>query len=285
MALAKLYGVKSTYKADDHTYEFSSSGGIFIIDGGGVDTITAYDTPYDATIDLRPGAHSHLGTKSNYISGANQLTISHGSDIENVVTGSGDDIVIGTGIDNLIVTGSGTDTIFAGGGADTIKSGSGADRIDLSETVHSRDTVMLDAPLADLGIDTIYGFAQGALGDIFDISAIFGSVFELFPLVVSGYAPNANFSGGILRLIGSNLTNATDISHAFKVGGGFETLSIDTGANALIISSNSQATGEDQSVFIAESNGGDISAKQLAILQGNALDIDQWHTDNFSFIA
>lgn len=285
MALTKFYGVKSTYKAGDDIYEFSNSGGTFIIDGAGVDTISAYETSQNVTIDLRPGAHSHLGNKSNYISNANQLTISHGSDIENVVTGSGDDIVIGTDLDNLIVTGSGADTIFAGGGADTIKSGSGADRIDLSESVQFRDTLMLDTSSIDFGIDTIYGFSQGALGDIFDISVILGPVFELFPLVVSGSAPIANFSGGILRLIGSNLTNATDLSYAFKVGGGFETLSIDTGANALIISSNSQATGEDQSVFIAESNGSDISAIQLAILQGNALDIDQWHADNFSFIA
>ena len=70
--------------------------------------------------------------KSNYITDANQLTISHGSDIENVVTGSGNDTVIGTHLDNVIETGSGSDVIYAGGGADIIKSGNGADRIDLS---------------------------------------------------------------------------------------------------------------------------------------------------------
>ena len=285
MTLSKFYGVNSNYNSGDDIYEFSGSNGVFILDGAGIDTISAIDTSRDVMIDLRPGAHSHLGSKSNYITGPNQLTISHGSDIENVVTGSGDDVVIGTDLDNLIVTGSGSDTIFAGGGADTIKSGNGADLIDLSEPLQFRDTLTLDTSTVDFGIDTIYGFAQGALGDVFDISAIFSSVFELFPLVVSGSAPNANFSGGILRLIGSDLTNATDLSYAFKLGGGLETLSIDTNTNALIISSNSQATGEDQSVFIAENNGGDISAKQLAILQGNALDIDQWHIDNFSFIA
>jgi hypothetical protein len=285
MALTKFYGVKSTYKAEDHTYEFSSSGGIFILDGGGIDTITAYDTPYDATIDLRPGAHSHLGTKSNYITSANQLTISHGSNIENVITGSGDDIVIGTDLDNLIATGGGADTIFAGGGADTIKSGSGADQIDLSESVQFRDTLTLDTSSVDFGIDTIYGFSQGALGDILDVSVILSSFFELFPLVDSVSAPTANFSGGILRLTGSDLSTATDLSNAFKVAGVFETLSIDTGASALIISANSQVTGEDQSVFAASGSGGEVFVTQLAILQGNALDIDQWHSDNFSFIG
>jgi Ca2+-binding RTX toxin-like protein len=285
MALTKFYGVKSTYNSGDDTYEFSSLGGTFIVDGGGVDTITAHGQLEDVTIDLRPGAHSHLGTKSNYITAANQLTISHGSYIENVFTGEGDDIIIGTDLDNLISTGAGSDAIFAGAGADTIKSGIGTDRIDLSESVQSRDTVALDTSLVDLGIDTIYGFDQGALGDIFDVSEILNSFFELFPLVVSGSAPTANFSGGILRLISSDLSTSIDLSNAINVGGDFETLSIDNGANALIISANSQATGEDQSVFAAESSGGEISVTQLAILQGNALDIDQWHVDNFNFIA
>ena len=285
MALTKFYGVKSTYSAGDDTYEFSGLGGIFILDGAGIDTIKAYDNLQDVTIDLRPGGHSHLGTKSIFITDANQLTISHGSDIENVVTGSGNDTVIGTDLDNFISTGNGSDLIFAGKGADTIKSGTGADWIDLSESVQSQDTITLNVPSADLGIDTIYGFAQGALGDIFDISAILGSVFELFPLVVSGSAPTATFGGGILRVVGSNVSNASGLLGNLQVGGGFETLSLENGERALIISAGTQATGEDQYVFAAESTGRDISVTQLAVLQGNALDIDQWHADNFNFIA
>ena len=151
--------------------------------------------------------------------------------------------------------------------------------------MQSRDTVVLDTSVIDLGIDTIYGFEQGALGDIFDLSEILSSFFELFPLVDSVSVPTANFSGGILRLTGSDLSNATDLSNAFKVAGVFESLSIDTGASALIISATSQVTGEDQSVFAASGSGGEVFVTQLAILKGNALDIDQWHADNFSFIG
>jgi hypothetical protein len=50
----------------------------------------------------------------------------------------------------------------------------------------------------------------------------------------------------------------------------------------MIISADSQDTGEDQSIFSVENSGGEISVIQLAILQGNALDIDQWHADNFT---
>ena len=108
--------------------------------------------------------HTAIWDKSSYITSGNQLTISHGSNIENVVTGSGNDTVVGTDFDNVISTGSGSDTIFAGNGADIIKSGIGNDRIDLSDEDNSQDTIIrkIIAPSSDLGdIDTtLIGFSQ-----------------------------------------------------------------------------------------------------------------------------
>ena len=109
--------------------------------------------------------------------------------------------------------------------------------------------------------------------------------FEMFPLVVSGSAPTANFGGGILRLIGSDISNAADLSGAFQVGGGLDTLSIPSSEKAIIISADSQNTGEDQYMFSVESRGEKIFVIELAIFEGNTLDIDQWHADNFSVIA
>ena len=285
MTLTKFYGVKSTYKAGDDTYNFSNSAGTFIIDGAGMDTISAAGTSRDVTIDLRPGAHSHLGSKSSYIISANQLTISHGSDIENVETGSGNDTVIGTALDNLIITGSGNDTIFAGGGADVIRSGTGSDRIDLSEAVQALDTVAVDASLFDLGFDTIYGFAQGAAGDVLDLSGILETGADLFPLVAAGSAPVANFSGGVLRLVGDALATSAELVSALGVGGTLSPLSMSDGARSIIVSAASQGTGEDQSVFYAQGSSAGIQISQLALLQGNALDIDQWHASNFGLVA
>jgi serralysin len=285
MALTKFYGVKSTYNAGDDTYNFSSSGGKFIIDGAGLDTISAADTSRDVTVDLRPGAHSHLGSKSSYITSANQLTISHGSNIENVETGSGDDTVIATALDNQITTGAGDDTIFAGGGADVIRSGAGLDRIDLSEAVQAVDTVAVNASLFDLGFDTIYGFALGAVGDVLDLTDILETGADVFPLVVAGAAPVANFSGGVLRLVGDALATSTDLVNAFGVGGTLSPLSMSDGARSIIVSAASQGTGEDQSVFYAQGSGVGIQISQLALLQGNALDIDQWHASNFGLVA
>lgn len=285
MTLTKFYGVKSTYNAGDDIYEFSGQGGTFIIDGSGFDTIKANNSFLDVMIDLRPGSHSYIGNKSTYITSANQLTISHGTYIENVETGPGDDTVIGTELNNVILTGGGADTIFAGGGADIIKSGSGADRIDLSETVQCRDTVMLEAPSKELDFDTIFGFVQGTLGDILDVTKILSTAPKIFPLVESGSAPVANFSNGVLRLIGSDVTSAADLVKAFDEEGSIESLTMSEGARALIISAENQTTGADQCIFGAENRDSEILVAQLAVLQGNALDIDQWHVDNFYFTA
>ena len=103
--------------------------------------------------------------------------------------------------------------------------------------------------------------------------------------MISENSPSANFSGGVLRISGNDLSTASRISEAFEVGGGAEPLTISVGAQALIISADSQATGMDQSIFHAEGTADGISITQLAFLQGNGLDIDQWHADNFSYIA
>jgi len=285
MALTKFYGVNPAYNAGDDTYYFSSSMGTFVIDGAGIDTISAVDALTDVIIDLRPGGHSYLGKKSNYITEANQLTISHGSEIENVETGIGNDIVIATNADNVISTGAGADSIFAGDGADTINSGSGSDKIDLSEASQAQDVIKLDVSHSeDLSVDTIYSFVQGISGDIFDVTSILGPNAKLFPLVAVGNVPIGNFSMGILRITGDGIKLASDLLEAFDPGGYLAQLSISINLKALIITSESQSTGVDQNIFHAEGLGEEMAITQLAILKGNTLDIDEWHVDNFSFV-
>ena len=286
MALTKLYGVNKAHNAGDNSYSFSPLRGVFIIDGDGLDEINASNTFQNVYIDLRPGSHSYQSSKSDYITSGSQLTISHGSDIENVTTGSGNDTVIGTNIANFISTHDGDDIVFAGGGMDVIRSGSGADLIDLSEEAHLVDIVTLDVSVSKLEFDTIYGFVQGALGDVLDISQWGAVGTKLFPLVVAGAAPSANFGGGILRVVGDGLSTLEGLSLALAGGGELSPLTLSSGSYSIIITSASQGTGEDQCVYSAEGlAGGGIEVSQLALLQGNALDIDQWHADNFSVIA
>ena len=122
------------------------------------------------------------------------------------------------------------------------------------------------------------------MGDILDLSAVLVSVPTLFPLVISENSPSANFSGGVLRISGNDLSTALGISEAFEVGGGAEPLTISVGAQALIITADSQATGMDQSIFHAEVQQ-TVFNNPTCALQGNGLDIDQWHLDNFSYIV
>lgn len=284
MALAKMYDVNPKYRSGNDTYVFSSYSGTFIIDGAGFDTIDAADTDLDARIDLRYGSHSYLGAKSDKISSPNQLTISHGTNIENVKTGSGNDYVIGNDISNTLDTGDGNDVIYAGGGTDTVKSGTGMDIIDLGEENPSKDVVEITASIFGFGFDTVYGFIQGTNGDVFDVTDLFNVSLEFLPMVSSKNIPTAEFGNGVLCLIGEGLDTKSNIANAFSKNGIFGSLSMPFGQNSLVITANSQDTGEDQNIYYSNSLGDEISFMHLAKLQGNYLDIDLWHSDNFQYL-
>ena len=281
MALAKMYGVNPEYNSGDDTYVFSSNSPTFILDGSGVDKIDASDTTRDATIDLRYGSHSHLGTKTDKISYPYQMTISEGSDIENVMTGSGSDYIIGNDIDNVINTGDGDDVIYSGDGSDTIISGTGSDIIDLGEENPSKDIIDMTTSIFGAGIDIIYGFTQGKDGDVFDISSLFDDMPDYLPLVSIQNVPIAQYGMGILRVFGEELNNEINLSKAFEDGGSVDKLIMPANEKSIIITAESQNTGEDQNIFYANSIGNDVTYIHLATLRGNYLDIDKWDASNF----
>jgi hypothetical protein len=281
MALAKMYGVNPEYNSGDDTYAFSSNSPTFILDGSGIDRIDASDTTKDVTIDLRYGSHSHLGKKADKISYPYQMTISEGSDIENVVTGSGDDYIIGNTLNNVISTGDGDDVIYSGDGSDIIKSGPGSDIIDLGEENSSKDIIELTASIFGIGFDTIYGFTQGMDGDLFDISSLFDHMPDYLPLVSIQNVPIAEYGTGILRIFGEELNNEINLSKAFEDGGSMDKLIMPANEKSIIITAESQNTGEDQNIFYANSIGNDVTYIHLATLRGNYVDIDKWDASNF----
>lgn len=284
MTFAKLYGVNPTYQSSDDIYSFSQSGGVFIMDGGGVDTIDTSDNARDATVDLRYGSHSHLGPKSDKITSSFQMTISHGSDIENVITGIGNDYVLGNNLNNIITTGDGDDVIYSGDGSDIIKSGTGSDTIDLGEENPSKDIIDMTTSIFGAGIDIIYGFTQGIDGDVFDISSLFDDMPDYLPLVSMQNVPIAEYGTGILRIFGEELNNAINLKAAFASGGPLENLFMPVNEKSIIISADSQNTGEDQNIFYANSSGNDVTYIHLATLRGNYLDIDRWDVSNFEIL-
>jgi serralysin len=279
MTFAGLFGINPSYKAGDTTYTFSTNKGVFVIDGAGHDTISAATESASAYIDLRAGMHSHLGSKSNFITDAHQLTISAGSEIERAIGGSGNDYLVGNALDNELRGGVGNDKIFAGEGKDTIHGGLGADLIDLSESTATTDTLVFESRSSTNGADTVYGFDQGAGGDTLSFSSMVSA--SLLAVVSAANVPVANVSGAILRLVMDGLDTAAAVSTAFSSGGSFANLQVSAGSEVLALTAASQATGQDQSLIHISNDGASLSVNLLASFAGNYLDIDAWHGDNF----
>ena len=281
MALTKLYGVSPTYNSADDTYTFSEDSGVFIIDGSGVDQINIANSNKDIFIDLRSGAHSYLGQASSNISDPYQLTISHGSDIENIMLGHGNDYVIGNNLPNVIQTSRGDDLIYPGEGADVINSGPGYDVIDLSEEINTTDEIIFNVKINDSKHDLIYQFKQGAGGDELKFENALFTELNFLPLIEVANIPKGVIDSCLVRVVGSGLDSSMAIVNSFNENGYLNNLKLNENSSSLILSANAQSTGESQNLFYAENEQGIIEVNKLATFDGNYLDIDIWSADNF----
>ena len=281
MALTKLYGVNANYNAGNNFYKFDAHKGTFIIDGNGVDTVSNTNSVKNIYIDLRPGMHSYEGQKSSYITDAYQLTISHGSEVENVETGLGNDIIIGNQLANLLISNAGDDEIFAGEGMDIINSGLGKDIIDLSEDIQVEDRIVLEAFNKEESFDTVYGFSQGSLGDVIDITDFNFPELNFLPLIDVLNIPTGYVDYCIVRIFGGGLTTADSVTEYFSHPGSLDGLKITSGKQALLVAATSQDTGEAQNIFSVQQNSNFVEVHHLTQFAGNYLDIDNWSLDNF----
>ena len=281
MALTKLYGVNSAYRASDNTYNFSQTEGVFIIDGAGTDTIDCETSVLDVFIDLRPGTHSHEGSKNDFITSARQLTISHGSDIENVETGAGDDVVIGNDLQNTVHTGLGDDTIFGGEGMDIIHPGLGINIIDLSEENASTDSLVLEISNSNSFYNYVYGFEQGEFGDTVELLNFNLESFQILPLVDSMNVPSGYIDNCLVRITGENLDSNNVLEQHFNDGGVLQTLNLSENNSALLITAESQDTGANQNLYVLNNIAGYNSITSVSQFLGNYLDIDNWSITNF----
>ena len=285
MTLTKHYGVNPDYNPGNDVYTFSNTEGVFIIDGGGIDKIDAQDAKENIWIDLRSGTQSFLGEKSELITTPKQLTISHGSVLENVITGRGNDTVIGNAADNIIQTGAGDDIIYPGAGADFVRSGLGRDTIFLSDTDNVSDVVLLELPQANADRDTIINFTLGRGGDVLALNGILEAGANLLSVTTSDAAPIVNMSGNILRIVGEKISTAEGLASSLGTLAVLSESPLSNVVGSVIITAATKDVGEDQCVFYAEGVGDSIQISQLAFMQGAALDIDLWHAGNFGLVA
>lgn len=282
MTLTKYYGVNTNFEDVDNIYNFSEEKAIFIIDGGGVDIIDASELSTSTYIDLRPGAHSYSGGKSEFISNANQLTISHNSNIEEVFTGDGDDTIIGNTLNNLIETNGGNDKVFSGEGSDKVCLGAGEDILDFSEVEQSVDSIFFEKVYSEGNGDTVFGFKQGPGGDLIDVSSIVETPLSLLPVIDAESVPVGFISGHILRIIGESLDSKNFILEAISEGKLFGNLRLAEDKNVLLLTAASANTGEDQFLYSLYLNPGIKTVSQMVKFDGNYLDIDEWSPENFS---
>lgn len=164
----------TVYVYDDSTRQFQTSSGYYktIWDAGGVDTLDVSSAKYGSTVNLNDYTLSSISQRSTHEEAVdvaakaglttfdsisfvedfivslgeeaflnhNNLGIAFGVVIENVVTGSGNDVIMDNEVNNLIYAGLGNDTIYLGAG--------GYDQVDGGEGV---DTVVLNYSYADVG--------------------------------------------------------------------------------------------------------------------------------------
>ena len=136
VAIQQLYGQNQTGSSGNDVYGFNSTRGgsysltttsrnpIFAIwDSGGIDTLDVSGFAQPQKISLIDGSFSDIGGL------AKNISVALGVQIENAIGGSGDDYIIGNGLNNRLEGGNGRDIINAGGGTNNVNGGSAEDTL------------------------------------------------------------------------------------------------------------------------------------------------------------
>ena len=116
------------------------------------------------------------------------------SEITTLVTGSGNDKIIGNDLDNLLNGGAGDDAIIAGTGDDIMIGGPGSDSIyfHFGNGIASSGHDILRDTLVDLNGDQVWGFGSGYTSALDVLGVQFGQI----GLTVSNGQHAATFSSG-----------------------------------------------------------------------------------------
>ncbi len=172
IAIQSLYGASTTTRLGSTTYgdgnstgndifNLSGTGVLTLYDNGGIDTINLASRLDDQRISLVEETFSDINGR------VGNLGIARDTVIENVITGSGDDTILGNSAANRVTAGTGNDsilgelgndTLLGGGGFDTIEGGNGADSIlggDQADLIFGGNGS--DRLFGGQGTDNIYG--------------------------------------------------------------------------------------------------------------------------------
>jgi serralysin len=132
-AIQYLYGANLNTRSGDNVYQLSNTESAFtkvIWDGGGSDTLDASAQARHATIDLKEGAFSSIGTNGSDGPALNNVAIAYGARIEDAIGGSGSDKITGNALANHLSGKAGNDTLYGLTGKDLLDGGLGSDVLD-----------------------------------------------------------------------------------------------------------------------------------------------------------
>ncbi len=128
-AIQELYGANHDTNSGDDTYKVGSAYEKQALwDGAGNDTIDTTSVTTDVTVDLNEGLE-HVTRAGNAT-----LWMAAGSNIENAITGSGNDSLQGNSLNNSLAGGDGDDTFYSSAGEDTLDGGTGNDTLIFTES-------------------------------------------------------------------------------------------------------------------------------------------------------
>jgi hypothetical protein len=129
LALRYLYGT-GNINAGDTTYTVTDTWGTYlrtIDDVSGVNTVNLSALSTGATLDLNQGAFSSVGQLTTGDRALNNVSISYGTVVQNVLGSAYADVVVGNASANNLQTGLGNDVITGAAGNDIIDGGAGLD--------------------------------------------------------------------------------------------------------------------------------------------------------------
>ncbi|ULJ59657.1 Ig-like domain-containing protein [Wielerella bovis] len=301
------YGVNPNARTGNDTYTFQnfnakeSDGGIYIWDGGGIDTFDASAEKQAVNVNLTPGSWIYRGTQSrkfaidgmlstsieeytgqysihpfnsgkkaevyNFTEG--QAFIGFGTQIENLKGSAYNDILTGNAADNVIYGNAGDDTIYGGDGNDYLDGGTGKDKLFGGK---GNDTYVID----DIG-DTITEYADEGIDTVYS---------SLNSYTLGANLENLTLIGNAMTAIGNNLANtltANNHGNTLDGGAGNDTLIGGTGADTL-----TGGAGNDTFVFSSVLNGsidtitdftkGDKIALSKSVFSALGNTLDAWST-------
>lgn len=131
-ALQAMYGANQAYNAGNTTYTLGSATKVWTLwDGGGEDTLDSSSYSGAVRLDLREGLQ--------FVSevGGNRFWVAFNANIENAVSGDGNDHLTGNALDNFFKAGAGADTIDGENGQDTLSYANSDDAVNVSLLAHT----------------------------------------------------------------------------------------------------------------------------------------------------